>query len=42
MNLDAFLYTLPIMGFGMLGIFFIIGIIYCVVALLGKISNHKA
>lgn len=38
MNIDAFLQTLPIMGYGMLGIFVVIGIIYLAVFIISRIS----
>lgn len=37
MNIDAFLQTLPMMGKGMFGIFFVIFIIYLVIKLMNKI-----
>lgn len=38
MNLDAFLQTLPIMGYGMLGIFVVMAIIYFAVLIIGKLT----
>lgn len=37
MNIDAFLQTLPIMGYGMLGIFVVIAIIYIAVFIISRI-----
>ena len=38
MNFSAFLETLPIMGYGMLGIFVVIGVIYLMVLLISKLT----
>ena len=38
MKVDIFIQTLPIMGYGMLGIFVVIGIIYLAVAVIGRIT----
>lgn len=42
MNVDAFLQTLPIMGYGMLGIFVVIGIIYLSVLVIGRLTMQKS
>lgn len=41
MNLDVFLQSLPVMGFGMLGIFIVIGCIVVITSLLSKIFKEK-
>lgn len=38
MNYNAFLETLPVMGYGMLGIFVVIGIIYLAVLIISKLT----
>ena len=38
MNFNAFLETLPIMGYGMLGIFVVIGVIYLSVLVISKLT----
>ena len=38
MKVDTFMQTLPIMGYGMLGIFVVIGIIYLAVVIIGRIT----
>ena len=40
-NVDGFLKTLPIMGYGMLGIFVVTVVIIAVMTLLGKIPEKK-
>lgn len=39
MNLENFLYTLPIMGLGMLGIFIVTALIIIVIAVLNKLTK---
>ena len=39
MRVDLFLNVLPIMGYGMLGIFIVTGVIIAVVSLLSKIGS---
>jgi len=41
MNIDNFLFTLPIMGIGMLGIFIVTGIIILTIAILNKVTKEK-
>lgn len=38
MDFNAFLITLPIMGYSMLGIFVVIGIIYLAVLIIGRFT----
>lgn len=38
MNIDAFLQTLPIMGYGMLGIFVVIGVIYLMILIISRFT----
>lgn len=38
MNIDAFLQTLPIMGYGMLGIFVVIAVIYIAILIIGRFT----
>lgn len=40
-DFDALLQSLPIMGFGMLGIFLVIGIIMGIIWILGQIFTDK-
>lgn len=41
MNPMAFIENLPYMGFGMLGIFVVIGVIILITAMLNKITESK-
>ena len=41
MNIDQFLYTLPIMGKGMLGIFIVCGAIILLMVLLNRLTSGK-
>lgn len=41
MNVEAFLDSLPIMGYGMLGIFAVTAVIILSMTLLGKIPDKK-
>ncbi|WMJ21945.1 OadG-related small transporter subunit [Paludicola sp. MB14-C6] len=41
MNIDVFLKSLPVMGYGMLGIFIVIGCIVVITSLLSKIFPEK-
>ena len=38
MKIDAFLQTLPIMGYGMLGIFVVIGVIYLAILIISRVT----
>lgn len=38
MNFDAFLQTLPIMGYGMLGIFVVIAVIYSAIFIISRLT----
>lgn len=38
MNIDAFLQTLPIMGYGMLGIFVVIAVIYIAILIISRLT----
>jgi hypothetical protein len=40
--MDRLLESLPVMGFGMLGIFIVMVIIYIITAIIGRIGNKKA
>ena len=41
LNFGAFVKSLPIMGMGMLGIFFVIAVILAVVAILNGVTGKK-
>ena len=41
LHVDYLLESLPIMGYGMLGIFIVTGVIIAVVALLNKLTSPK-
>lgn len=41
MKIDAFMQTLPIMGYGMLGIFVVMAIIYLAVLIIGKLTMKQ-
>ena len=41
-NVAGFMQTLPIMGYGMLGIFVVMIVIYCCIRLLGKLFPEKS
>lgn len=41
LHMDLLLNSLPIMGYGMLGIFVVTGVIIAVVTLLNKITSDK-
>lgn len=40
MHIQAFLDTLPIMGYGMLGIFLVMAVIYALIALLTRSTRN--